>query len=284
MSSHNAAHQLFRAPVLKVDPGASGELNVDRSPCMFALESAAAETRTLNAPTRAGAIVTVSLLTDGGNVTVTVTGGYNEAGDTTFVLANAGEFAVFQSIKTAAETFVWRKIASDTNTALITGAGTGITAGTGTVYESSVMESGGIIITNILIDLTGLHSEATDLDIIGVDGSANPAHIGQITAAQNGTILGGTMRCLEAPAGGDPNLSLYAADEGTGVEDQLITALTNDAVVFDPAADWTVDMDRSITGMPGANQYLYLVQTDAAGTDADYTAGKFLITLVGYRA
>jgi hypothetical protein len=164
---------------------------------------------------------------------------------------------------------------------LATEAGTGITAGTGTVYKSSVQKVGGIIVTRILIDLTGLHSEATDLDIIGVDGSTNPAHLGRITAARNGTILGGVMRCLEVPAGGDPNIALYSATEATGVEDALISSL-NETVIFDPAADWTIDMSRSITAVPAANEYLYLVQGDAVGTDADYTAGKFLIELYGY--
>jgi hypothetical protein len=161
-------------------------------------------------------------------------------------------------------------------------AGAGVTAGTGTVYRTSVKKHGGIIETQILVDLTGLHSEATDLDIIGVDGSTAGAHIGQITAKRNGTILGGVVRCLEVPAGGDPNIAFYYADEATGAEDSLITALTNDAVMFDPAADWTIDMSRSITGIPGDGKYLYMVQGDAVGTDADYTAGKFLITLYGY--
>ena len=167
---------------------------------------------------------------------------------------------------------------------LTTPAGAGITGGTGTVYQSSVQRRGGLIVTEILIDLTGLHSEAADGDIIGVDASSSPAHLGQNTEEQNVTILGGIVRCLEVPAGGDPNIALYAADEATGVEDGAITSLTNDAVVFDPNADWTIDMARSITGIPGDGQYLYLVQGDATGTDADYTAGKFLITLYGYDA
>jgi hypothetical protein len=162
-------------------------------------------------------------------------------------------------------------------------AGDGITAGTGTVYKTSVMRTGDIIETKILIDLTGLHSEAVDGDIIGVDASTDPAYIGQITAARNGTILGGTMRCLEVPAGGDPNIALYSATESTGAESDAISGLT-ETVIFDPNADWTIDMDRSITGIPAADQYLYLAQGDAAGTDADYTAGKFLITLYGYDA
>jgi hypothetical protein len=174
------------------------------------------------------------------------------------------------------------EVAFDGN-GLATTAGTGITAGSGTVYKNGVMKVGGIITTQILIDLTGLNSKNTDLDIIGVDGGANPAHLGQITAARNGTILGGIMRCLEVPGGGDPNIALYSATESTGAEDVGIGTLT-ETLLFDPNADWTIDMSRSLTGVPAANEYLYLVQGDAAGTDATYTGGKFLITLYGYDA
>ena len=281
---HRLAHKIHDANVQMVDPGASGTITVDRSPAYVPLVSAAAETRTLARPTKTGAIATLYFLTDGGDITLTVTGGFNENGDTTFTFSDAGQFITFLSCYDGTN-YHWRKIADHLGggSTLATEAGAGITDGTDTVYRSSVQEVGGIIVTQILIDITGLHSEAVDGDIIGVDGSAEVAHLGQITAAQNGTILAGTMRCLEVPAGGDPNIALYYATEGTGVEDGAIADLT-ETIVFDPNADWTIDMDRSITGIPAANSYLYLVQGDATGTDADYTAGKFLITLYGYRA
>ncbi len=112
----------------------------------------------------------------------------------------------------------------DANT-LATEAGTGITGGTGTIYRSSVIREGGIIKTSILIDLTGLRSTASG-DIIGVNGTSNVCHIGQITAARNGTILAGRMTCFEAPAGGDPDINVHSATEGTGVEDGAISDLT----------------------------------------------------------
>jgi len=56
-------------------------------------------------------------------------------------------------------------------------AGTGITAGTGTIYRSSVAKVGGIIQTKILIDLTGLDSDATLGDIIGKSGKIGRAHV-----------------------------------------------------------------------------------------------------------
>jgi len=186
----------------------------------------------------------------------------------------------FQEISKDASTGTITAI-SGLGVGLTTTAGTGITAGTGTVYKATVQRDGELITTNIFIDLTGLNSQATDLDIIGVNGTTNPCHIGQITAAQNGTIVAGIMRCLEVPTGGDPNVALYSATEGTGVEDALISSLTETAL-FDPAADWTIDMSRTLTGLPAANEYLYLVQGDATGTNATYTAGKFLITLYGY--
>lgn len=167
------------------------------------------------------------------------------------------------------------------DTFAVLSAGDGITSGTGTVYKTSVFQVGGIITTRILLDLTGLHSKNTDGDIIGEGSAAAAAHLGQITAARNGTILGGIMRCLEVPTGGDPNIALYSATEATGKYDDAISGLT-ETIIFDPAADWTIDMSRSITTPPAADEYLYLVQGDAAGTDAAYTAGKYLIELFGY--
>lgn len=160
-------------------------------------------------------------------------------------------------------------------------AGAGITAGTGTIYKSGVARDGGLIRTQLLLDLTGLASVATDLDIIGVSGSSAAAHIGQITEAINGTILAATMKCLEVPAGGEPNIALYSATEGTGLQNGGIAALT-ETLVVDPAADWTLGAETVGAGIPAADEFLYLVAGDATGTNGTYTAGKFLIELLGY--
>ena len=96
-------------------------------------------------------------------------------------------------------------------------AGTGITTGTGTVYAGSAVKVGGVYSTSILMDLTGLASSGSG-DIIGKAATAN-SNIGQITAANNGTILTGQLNVYEAPAGGDPDIDLWYADEATGTED-----------------------------------------------------------------
>ena len=158
-------------------------------------------------------------------------------------------------------------------------AGTGITTGSGTVYRSSVIRSGGVITTQILIDLTGLRSTGSG-DIIGVNGTALVCHIGQIVAATNGTILTGSMECFEAPGGGDPDINVHSASEGTGVEDGAIGDLTETILVN--AGDATLGSKVYFAAVPAADEFLYL--TTGAATDADYTAGKLLIELKGYAA
>jgi hypothetical protein len=160
--------------------------------------------------------------------------------------------------------------------------GTGISAVATAIYKSSVITIGSIIYTEIMIDLTGLNSGGAVADIIGKAATAN-CHIGQITAAVNGTIFGGKMTCLEVAAGGDPDVDLWYADEATGVEDTLVTALTNQ-IQLTNAGDHTIGLVTQFinTLVPPANKYLYLAGGDA--TDATYNSGKFLIQLVGYAA
>ena len=166
-----------------------------------------------------------------------------------------------------------------TGNTIATTAGTGITTGTGTVYAASVIKTGGIFHTSILIDLTGLASSGSG-DIIGKAGTAN-SHIGQITATVNGTVLGGKLTCLEAPAGGDPDINLWYADEATGAEDAAITSLTNQVQMCD-SGDLALNSVISIPTPPAADKYIYMVT--GAATNADYTAGKILIEFFGYSA
>lgn len=161
--------------------------------------------------------------------------------------------------------------------ALTTPAGAGITGGVGAIYESVVTKRGTIFTTDLYIDLTGLASSTTDLDIIGV--GASVAHIGRILAAQSGTIFAGVMTCLELPAGGADDIDLYSATEGTGVFDAAISTLTETAIVTSGAA-WSSGRSLGFLANPAASEYLYLVGGEA-GTAATYTAGIFRIQLFG---
>ena len=160
-------------------------------------------------------------------------------------------------------------------------AGTGITTGTGTVYAGAAVKVGGVYSTSILIDLTGLASSGSG-DIIGKAGTAN-SNIGQITAANNGTILAGQLNVYEAPAGGDPDIDLWYADEATGAEDAAITSLSNQVQVMNNGDLTAGSIDYFTAGVvPAADKYLYLVT--GAATDGNYSAGRLLIEMWGYDA
>lgn len=158
--------------------------------------------------------------------------------------------------------------------------GSGITSAA-EAYHATVRQDGTNVVTEIYIDLTGLTVAATDGDIIGDTGAAN-CHLGQVTAAVNGTVDFGYMQCLEAPATGNTDIDLYSADEGTGTEDTAISALTENALVTAGGA-WAVGDVKPLTAFPAADEYLYLTNGAAAGAGT-YTAGRFKIVLVGTAA
>lgn len=154
-------------------------------------------------------------------------------------------------------------------------AGVGITGGTGTVYKSWIERNGDVIKTSIYIDLTGLEGPDTVDDIIGVAGG--PASIGQVTAERTGTVFAGKVTCLEAPTGGDPDINIYAADEGTGEAGDLVSGLTS--TILANTGDHTLGSQDGLSGLPTADQYIYLAT--GVVTNATYTAGKLLIELYG---
>jgi len=182
----------------------------------------------------------------------------------------------FQTISTNATTgavTVLGKSAAAIANPAATGAGI---EGTAAVYETSVKTENGIVTTSIMIDLTGLQSGGTAGDIIGKNGSG-VAYIARITAADNGTVFGVKMTCFEAPAGGDTDIDLYSATEGTGVEDVAITTLTETQIIN----SGTLSLGTTAFGTDiAANQYLYLVGQGTA--NAAYTAGRLLIEIYGY--
>jgi hypothetical protein len=156
-----------------------------------------------------------------------------------------------------------------------TGAGI---EGTAAVYETSVARNNGIVTTSIMIDLTGLQSGGTAGDIIGKNGSG-VAYIGRVVTANSGTVFGVRMTCYETPAGGDTDIDLYSATEGTGVEDVAISTLTETQIINSGA----LSTGQQVFGTDiAANQYLYLVGQGTS--NAAYTAGRLLIEIFGYDA
>ena len=163
-------------------------------------------------------------------------------------------------------------IASE-NTGLVAGSGFSSAA----LFKSWTEEAGTVTTTHLLVDLTGIRSTGAN-DIIGNDGAAS-ANIGQYTTAAMGTLFAVHMYCIEAPAGGDPDINLSFADEATLAEDSALSAGTNNGTILNNGDSAAGSEFWAIAGLPAANQYLYLVA--GAATDADYTAGVFHIRFYG---
>lgn len=110
MDAHQVTSALFKSQLTMPDPGNAGSIYVSKSPVICNLVSAAAETRTLARPTREGAILSLHFLTDGGDITLTVTGAYNMDAATTITFTDVGQNIVLQSHMTSAGVFFWRVI------------------------------------------------------------------------------------------------------------------------------------------------------------------------------
>ncbi len=155
--------------------------------------------------------------------------------------------------------------------------------GTAAVYvtqvtrlKSDVTTNVNIVKTTIMIDLTGLKDGGTAGDIIGKDGSG-VAFIGKVTTANQGSVFGVTMTCVETPAGGSTDIDLFSATEGTGVNDTAIGDLTETQIINAGAASAGTMVAG---GDIAADQFLYLVSQGTG--DATYTAGRFLIEITGF--
>lgn len=140
----------------------------------------------------------------------------------------------------------------------------------------SVTKKGDIIETIIFIDLTGLKSTATLGDIIGNTGAS---YLCQITDEINGEIFAGYLGCGEVPTGGDDDIDVYSADEGTGAYDALVTSLTETQLMAAGGA-LTVGPLHRFTALPTDGEYLYLT-AGAGDTAGTYTAGKIYLVFHG---
>ena len=99
MGHRNIARLLTQSGAdIMLDPGASGTITVRQTMKVSAIVTAAAETRTLSAPDFVGMFHTMYLRTDGGTCTITVTNGYDQAGNTTLTFSDVGDYALLTSI------------------------------------------------------------------------------------------------------------------------------------------------------------------------------------------
>ena len=142
----------------------------------------------------------------------------------------------------------------------------------------------GVIITQIKFDITGLACVGTAAnDVIGL-AAGGVAYIGRYTTADYGIVFKATMSCIEAPG------------EGTATITQDIDIASNSSavLVYDGAAGSakvingaTMVLGQTVVNwVPAmtADDYLYIVEADTAGTTGVYNAGMYILTLYGHAA
>ena len=161
--------------------------------------------------------------------------------------------------------------------------------------EWKVNNHNGHIITTGKIDIEGLTSDSTENAAIGDEGESN-AYFMKLRHEDIGYVYFVSIVCVEAPAGGEVDLDLVF-DEGTFAEGAVVGGDGDtDEVIIPAAADWTAGMSRTSDNAGGTHitingdgsklglddMYVYLrVGTSSSPTNGTYTAGKYVITLMG---
>jgi len=115
--AHRSLNDMFRAfeptgPGRVPDPGSGGTIEFKLWGQVCSVNTTGGGTRTLAQPIRPGIVGTVELDVDGGDLTLTVTGGFNQPGHTTITMADAGDFVTFVSVKIGTS-YVWREFGKE---------------------------------------------------------------------------------------------------------------------------------------------------------------------------
>lgn len=192
MSGHNSLQEMLSGSQFEIlDPGDAKTIYVDRWGAIVPLVSGdSAETRTLDQPDKAGLLCTVVLKTDGGgDITLTVTGGYNLASATTITLGDAGDAVTFISVPVGTS-FYWRVIAQE-GTGL-TMADVTATAVTGTTVSGTTVSGTTLTGTNLTASKVSITATAVNAAGSAIGNAANLSYgINIVGAADNskGVIL-----------------------------------------------------------------------------------------------
>lgn len=151
------------------------------------------------------------------------------------------------------------------------------------VRSSNVGEFNSEIITTMFVDLATASVQAssfdTDLDAIGISGETDPCYITRLVNSVNGYVYKGEFICLETPAGGDTHVGVYASSSGTIAPSG---AVSEHPILAPVAQTFGKRTEFTITSGLNDNDYLYMVQGNTQA-EAQYTAGKFLIRLYGFK-
>lgn len=160
----------------------------DRQFSIVRLISAGAETRTLARPRHAGIVCTLDMVTDGGDITVTVTGGYDEAGSTTLTFSAIGQYATLIAIEETSGTFVWRLLGYDGV------AGPALDLST---IDVNTLKIGGVTVTATAAEINQACDESANTEVVTATNVITASESGKTFFLNSGTEFAST---LPAPA------------------------------------------------------------------------------------
>jgi hypothetical protein len=106
--------------------------------------------------------------------------------------------------------------------------------------------------------------------------AGGPAHIGQITAARNGTIFAGQVSTLETPTTNLTDIDLVASATGT---DEFDDAVTSGTTLLN-SGGLAINTFDTLTALPSADDYIYITSASTTAV-ASATDGQILIELYG---
>lgn len=244
MSAHRVLRDLFRAfesvgAGIGKDPGSAGTIAPEKWGQQFLITTAGAEARTLARPSKAGILTSIVLDTDGGDLTLTVTGGYNAAGDTSIVFGEAGDMVVFLSVKTGT-TYQWTAIAQEGTNIPLSIGNTAITA-TATEINNAADDS--------------LHTQAiVAAGAVTVDGTINRVTVtnavnGAITLAAPSAAMKGKLLTIEYIGAGTNNttLALTNVQGGSAGTSATFNAANETLVLVGGELKWNVLKEVGVT-------------------------------------
>ena len=118
-SANRIHHLLYRGPKVLADPGDGETITPTADLQICEMVSLTTETRTLSRPTKPGIRFVLRLLTAGGTVTVTATGGLNSSLETEATFAEESDFLSLISVTTVANTtYRWEILEGNAGTVI----------------------------------------------------------------------------------------------------------------------------------------------------------------------
>ncbi len=277
MSAHRLLRDLFLdgAPSDTPDPGASGTIYADRQLGRLALVSLAAETRTLAVPTKAGIYLMLYMKTDGGDITLTATSGYDEAGNTSIVFSATGQYALFVSVEEGS-TYRWRLVSYDG----VSGPGLSID---GVALAATAQEINNVAdrSANVIVHTTGTlavtevlhHNKVIVLDLAGGIAVTLPTAAAglKFTFIVKTTFTGAAS--IKSATGADVMIGHAIMGNNTDnsvVNWQAVAGSTIDTIDLLGTSNSTGGMAGQVIEIVGlaANLWFVKIIGDAAGTEA----------------